>query len=63
MEFKFYFGKQNSKEIWRGRKRITKKENVYKINIINKSKTSMFKLYCKFEENLPKNLSLKGELK
>jgi hypothetical protein len=49
--------KQNSKEIWRGRKRITKKENRYKINIINKSKTSMFKLYCKFEENLPKNLS------
>jgi hypothetical protein len=49
--------KQNSKEIWRGRKRITKKENIYKINIINKSKTSMFKLYCKFEENLPKNLS------
>ena len=46
-----------------GRKRITKKENIYKINIINKSKTSMFKLYCKFEENLPKNLSLKFELK
>jgi hypothetical protein len=63
MEFKIYFGKQNSKEIWRGRKRITKKENIYKINIINKSKTSMFKLYCKFEENLPKNLSLKVELK
>jgi hypothetical protein len=63
MEFKFYFGKQNSKEIWRGRKRITKKENIYKINIINKSKTSMFKLYCKFEDNLPKNLSLKFELK
>jgi hypothetical protein len=63
MDIKFYFGKQNSKEIWRGRKRITKKENVYKINIINKSKTCMFKLYCEFEENLPKNLSLKGELK
>jgi hypothetical protein len=63
MEFEFYFGKQNSKEIWRGRKRITKKENIYKINIINKSKTSMFKLYCKFEENLPKNLSLTVELK
>jgi hypothetical protein len=63
MEFKFYFGKQNSKEIWRGRKRITKKENIYKINIINKSKTSMFKLYCKFEDNFPKNLSLKFELK
>jgi hypothetical protein len=63
MEFKFYFGKQNSKEIWRGRKRITKKENIYKINIINKSKTSMFKLYCKFVDNLPKNLSLKFELK
>jgi hypothetical protein len=63
MEFKIYFGKQNSKEIWRGRKRITKKENIYKINIINKSKTSMFKLYCKFEENLPKNLSLTVELK
>jgi hypothetical protein len=63
MEFEFYFGKQNSKEIWRGRKRNTKKENIYKINIINKSKTSMFKLYCKFEENLPKNLSLKVELK
>jgi hypothetical protein len=63
MEFKFYFGKQNSKEIWRGRKRISKKENIYKINIINKSKTSMFKLYCKFEDNLPKNLSLKFELK
>jgi hypothetical protein len=27
-----------------GRKRITKKENIYKINIINKSKTSMFKI-------------------
>jgi hypothetical protein len=63
MEFKFYFGKQNSKEIWRGKKRITKKENIYKINIINKSKTSMFKLYCKFEDNLPNNLSLKFELK
>jgi hypothetical protein len=44
MGFKFYFRKQNSKEIWRGRKRITKKENIYKINIINKSKTSMSKL-------------------
>jgi hypothetical protein len=63
MEFKFYFGKQNSKEIWRGRKRITKKENIYKINIIDKSKTSMFKLYYKLEENLPKNLSVKFELK
>ena len=63
MEFKFYLGKQNSQEIWRGKKRITKKENIYKINIINKSKTSMFKLYCKFEDNLPKNLSLKFELK
>jgi hypothetical protein len=40
MESKFYFGKQNSKEMWRGKKRITKKENIYKINIINKSKTS-----------------------
>jgi hypothetical protein len=49
--------------MWRGRKRITKKENIYKINIINKSKTSMFKLYFKYEENLPKNLSLKFELK
>jgi hypothetical protein len=29
-----------------------KKENIYKINIINKSKTSMFKLYRKFEGNL-----------
>jgi uncharacterized protein YukJ len=63
MEFKFYFGKQNSKEIWRGRKRITKKENIYKINIINKSKTSMSKLYFKSEENLPKNLSLNFGLK
>jgi hypothetical protein len=63
MEFKFYFGKQNSKEIWRGRKRITKKENIYKINIIDKSKTNMFKLYCKLEENLQKNLSVKFELK
>jgi hypothetical protein len=63
MEFEFYFGKQNSKELWRGRKIITKKENIYKINIINKSNTSMFKLYCKFEDNLPKNLSLKFELK
>jgi hypothetical protein len=63
MEFKFYFGKQNFKKIWRGRERITKKENIYKINIIDKSKTSMFKLYCKLEENLPKNLSVKFELK
>jgi hypothetical protein len=63
MESKFYFGKQNSKEMWRGRKRITKKENIYKINIINKSKASMFKLYFKYEENLPKNLSLKFGLK
>ena len=63
MEFKFYFGKQNSKEIWRGKKRITKKENIHKINIINKSKTSMLKLYFKYEENLPKNLSLKFGLK
>ena len=39
------------------------KKYIYKINIINKSKTSMFKLYRKFEENLPKNLSLKFELK
>ena len=38
-------------------------KNKVKINIINKSKTSMFKLYRKFEENLPKNLSLKFELK
>ena len=63
MGFEFYFGKQNSKEIWRGRKRITKKGNIYKPKIINKSKTSMFKLYFKSEENLPKNLSLKFELK
>ena len=63
MESKFYFGKQNSKEMWRVRKRITKKENIYKINIINKSKASMFKLYFKYEENLPKNLSLKFGLK
>jgi uncharacterized protein YukJ len=63
MGFKFYFRKQNSKEIWRGRKRITKKENIYKINIINKSKTSMSKLYFKSEENLPKNLSLNFGLK
>jgi hypothetical protein len=43
MEFKFYFGKQNSKEMWRGRKRITKEESIYKINSINKSKTRVFK--------------------
>ena len=63
MEFELYFGKQNSKEMWRVMKRITKKENIYKINIINKSKTSRFKLYFKYEENLPKNLSLKFGLK
>jgi hypothetical protein len=38
--------------MWRGRKRSTQKENINKINIINKSKTSMFKLYFQSEENL-----------
>jgi hypothetical protein len=31
--------KQNSKEMWRGRKELLKKESICKINSINKSKT------------------------
>jgi hypothetical protein len=46
-----------------GGKELLKRKNIYKLNIINTSQTSMFKLYFKSEENLPKNSSLKFELK
>jgi hypothetical protein len=46
-----------------GGKELLKRKNIYKLNIINTSNTSMFKLYFKSEENLPKNSSLKFELK
>jgi hypothetical protein len=45
MEFKFYFGKQKLQRNVGRKKRITKKESIYKINSINKSKTRVFKLY------------------
>jgi hypothetical protein len=63
MDLKSILENKTPKKCGEEGKRTTKKESIYKINSINKSKTRVFKLYFQSEENLPKNLSLKFELK